>query len=236
MKLRALFVFIIMTVSLASNAQDSLAIDTIQSAEIYRPKLGVRVILGVNSLYSDHKELYDGGFSTGIGALYRVYLGRKGWFVEPGLSFNYDIWGIQQAGIRVSGLPPNCTEYCLSFHRFGLAIPLVGGYSANGRNGGVTYYAGFEAGIGLVCKLHETIETPDGKTRHTQSVYGKGGVYNRFNLACKGGVDIRFSRHFSIGAEWKMDLLNLSPNLHEHDNHVITTRIQVVDIIFGYYF
>ena len=242
MKLSNLLIFVLMAVgAVGIQAQEAQAGEDTQAVLGNGSRLGVRVRLGGtmpitnhdsgSGIYGDH--LYDGGFSSEIGAVYNIPLGKRGWYFEPGLMFAYDTWGLNDDVVSVSGIPAGA-DYDMSFRRFGINIPVQVGFRIKLGKCGLSIYTGPEAGIGLVCKSHESIKSDGVKLSASQSMYGNEGIYNRFGLGWKLGVGLDVN-HWYFALESKFDILNMSPDLAT-TYHYISTRIFTGGIVAGYTF
>lgn len=237
MRLRNLFIFILMAVG----AVGAMAQDDEQTVLGNGSHLGVRVRLGGTMPISNYddadRHLYDGGFSSEIGGVYNVPLGKKGWYIEPGLMFAYDTWSFNDDVVGVSGIPAGA-DYDMSFRRFSINIPVQVGFRIKLGKCGLSIYTGPEAGIGLVCRGHASVKSGGVKVSASESAYGKEGIYNRFGLGWKLGVGLDVN-HWYFAMESKCDILNMSPDLvaSNYFTHAyLTTRIFTGGIVAGYTF
>lgn len=185
-------------VSAGAFAQSDILLDNPEN-EIY---IGVRAGLDISSATPSG---FDNSAGFSIGGIVNVPL-YKNFYIEPGIGIFYNTVGVDTKGLE-SEYPDADIDASLRF--LGVRIPVVAGYHFDFTPDlNVAVFTGPEMNIGTSGKYHLNVNGESG----SESVYGSGGTFKRFDMDWKFGVGVNY-RQFHFDVAGGVGMIDISKNM-----------------------
>lgn len=166
------------------------------------PVLGARAGLDINSLTGPG---YKNSAGWELGAVYNMPLiipGVQGVYIEPGLYFYHDRWGVDKHTWADPDLAFVTKTNSVFFSTWGMRIPVVAGwrYSVD-RDWSLTGFTGPVLSIGFTNDFHFNGKIDKAEAEMSWNAYDSGEVH-RADLAWRIGIGADYRNwHFDISGD-----------------------------------